>query len=54
MQPDRVGVSDMLLGTVWEVFAAWWWLIALVVVLGILPEVAFGKRPRRKWKRRGG
>ena len=54
MQPDRIGVSDMLLGTVWEVFAAWWWLIALVVALGILREVAFGKRPCRKWKRRGG
>ena len=52
MQPDRVGVGDMLLGTVWEAFAAWWWLIALVVALGILREVAFGKRPRPNRKRR--
>ena len=53
MQPDRVGVSDMLLGTVWEAFAGWWWVIVLVVALGILREVAFGKRPRRNRKRRG-
>lgn len=54
MQPDRVGVSDMLLGTLVDAFAAWWWLIVLVVALGILGNVAFRKRPRRKWRSRRG
>ena len=54
MQPDRAGLSEMLLGTIGEALAAWWWLILVVVALGILREVVLGKRPRRKWRRRGG
>ena len=54
MQPERVGVSDMLLGTLMEVFAAYWWLIPLAVALGILREVAFRKWPRRKGRSRRG
>ena len=46
-QLDRIGLDDMLLETVFGLFAQWWWLIALVVALAILREVAFGKPFRR-------
>ena len=48
---DRIGLEDMLLETVSGWFADWWWLIALVVALVILHQVAFGKRSRRYRKR---
>lgn len=38
----------MLSETVPELFANWWWLIALVVTIGFLRAVAPGKRSRRK------
>ncbi len=41
----------MLLETTPELFANWWWLIALVATIGFLRAVASGKRSR--WKRRG-
>ena len=44
---DRVDFEDMLLGAVPEFLADWWWLIALVVVIAILRQVAFRKRSRR-------
>ena len=45
---DKIGLEDMLLlETVSGWFADWWWLIAFVVALVILRQVAFGKRSRR-------
>ena len=49
---DRIGLEDMLLETASGQFANWWWLIALVVAIAILREVAFGKRSRRN-RRKG-
>ena len=40
------------MGAVPEYLANWWWLIALVVAIAILREVAFGKRSRR-YRRKG-
>ena len=48
---DRIGLEDMLLEAVFRWFANWWWLLALVVALAILREVALGKRARRKRKK---
>ena len=45
-------MEDMALETVFGWFANWWWLIALVVALAILRQVAFGKRSRRYRKKR--
>ena len=50
MQPNRIGLNDMLLGQLWEAFATWWWLIAVVLALGILKQAAYRRRPR--WRRR--
>ena len=44
---NRVDFDDMLLGAVPEFLADWWWLIALVVAIAILRQVAFRKRSRR-------
>ena len=48
---DRIGLEDMLLEAVSGWIANWWWLIAVVVALAILREVARGKRSRRNRKR---
>ena len=50
MQLDRIGLNDMLSGQLWEAFVTWWWLIAVVLALGILKQVTFRRRPR--WRRR--
>ena len=48
---DRIGLEDMLLEALFGWFANWWWLIALVVAIVILREVAPGKRARRNRKK---
>ena len=48
---DRIGLEDMLLEAVSGLFANWWWLIALVIAIAILREVAPGKRSRRNRKK---
>ena len=44
---DRIDFEDVLLGAVPEFLVDWWWLIALVVAIAILRQVAFRKRSRR-------
>ena len=48
---DRIGLEGMLLETVSAWFANGWWLVALVVAIAILREVAPGKRSRRNRKK---
>ena len=48
---DRIGLEDMLLEALFGWFANWWWLIALVVAIVVLREVAPGKRARRNRKK---
>ena len=44
---DTVDFEDMLLGAVPEFVLDWWWLIALIVAIAILRQIAFRKRSRR-------
>ena len=49
MQIDRVGMGDMLLKMLAEGLVTWWWLIAAVLVLGILLQFASSPRSRRSY-----
>lgn len=44
---DTVDFEDVLLGAVPEFVLDWWWLIALIVAIAILRQIAFRKRSRR-------
>ena len=44
---DRVGMEDLMLDAVSGLFAEWWWLIALAIVIAILRKLTFGTHHRR-------
>ena len=52
MQIGRVGMGDMLLKMLAEGLVTWWWLIAAVLVLGILQQFASRRRSRRRGRAR--
>ena len=44
---DRIGLTDVLRGTIWELFSTWWWLLALVLAVAISQQIASKRGPRR-------
>ena len=53
MRLDEVGIGDMLLDSLLEWTATWWWVIVLALALAILQTVASRGRRRRNRRPRG-
>ena len=49
---NSVGLNDMLPVALGEWFATWWWVIAVVLGLSILKQVAAKRRPRQRRRAR--